>query len=195
MGDVPTAVFVGRLNDWKGWEVFAEAARRVHKRIPESRFCTRRRDILERRDYDRDRRLDARGDRHRLGERLHWSGEVDDARSVMQQGWVVVVPSTRPEPFGNAVIEGMAEARPIVGSNLGGIPEIMVEGETGLLVRPGAADELADALVMVLADRRLAEQMGAAALRRYTDAFTPAVHERVCMLALTDAIGEQTRPT
>ncbi len=187
LGSVPTAVFVGRLNDWKGWQVFAEAAGLVHASLPESRFIlaggtvpgsTMNDSVVE----ARLRTVDP------SGAWLDWWGEVDDGRHVMQSGWVTVVPSLRPEPFGNVAIEAMAEARPVVATNMGGVAEIVVEGETGLLVGPGSAEELAAAMTAILSDRAMAERLGEAASRRHRAAFVPAVHEAGWMSVLRSTL-------
>jgi glycosyltransferase involved in cell wall biosynthesis len=82
---------------------------------------------------------------------------------------IAVVPSVWAEPFGIVVIEAMAGGTPVVGSDIGGIPEIIQHGVSGVLVPPGDAEALRDALTDLIADpdRRLA--MGEAARRRSHD--------------------------
>ncbi|MCB9849351.1 MAG: glycosyltransferase family 4 protein [Phycisphaerales bacterium] len=72
---------------------------------------------------------------------------------------VVAVPFTKPH-FARAVIEAGAMAKPVVASRIGGVTEVVDEGNTGLLVQPGDADQLADALLRVLRDRELANRLG-----------------------------------
>jgi glycosyltransferase involved in cell wall biosynthesis len=79
---------------------------------------------------------------------------------------IAVAPSVWPEPFGIVLIEAMASARPVVGSRIGGIPDIVEDGVTGLLVPPGDAEALRAALARLLADPALRERMGQAGLRR-----------------------------
>ena len=66
------------------------------------------------------------------------------------------------EPFGLPVVEAMAAGRPVVASRAGGIPELVADGRTGLLVEPGDPLALADALLTLLADPERARAMGAA---------------------------------
>ena len=82
---------------------------------------------------------------------------------------IAVVPSVWAEPFGIVVIEAMAGGTPVVASDVGGIPEIVQHGTSGLLVPPGDASALRQALSDLIADpaRRLA--MGEAARRRAQD--------------------------
>ncbi len=75
---------------------------------------------------------------------------------------VAVTPSVIQEPFGLPVVEAMAAGRPVVASRAGGIPELVADGRTGLLVEPGDPLALADALLTLLADPERARAMGAA---------------------------------
>jgi len=82
---------------------------------------------------------------------------------------IALAPSAWPEPFGLVVIEAMAAGRPVIASRTGGLPDIVVDGETGLLVPPGDPDALRQALERLLADRELRERMGQAGRRRVTE--------------------------
>lgn len=84
---------------------------------------------------------------------------------------VVVVPSLI-EATSIAVLEAMATARPVVASDVGGIPALIEEGETGCLVRPGDEPGLAAAVCELLEDRSRRERMGEAARRRVLQEFT-----------------------
>jgi glycosyltransferase involved in cell wall biosynthesis len=77
-----------------------------------------------------------------------------------------VVPSVWPEPFGIVVIEAMSRGRPVIGSRIGGIPEIVEDGRSGLLVTPGEVAALSQAMARLAADPGLADCMGEAARQR-----------------------------
>jgi glycosyltransferase involved in cell wall biosynthesis len=77
----------------------------------------------------------------------------------------VSVLSSREEGFPNFVVESMAAGRAVVATEVGGVPDAVVNGSTGLLVRPGDDKAMADALLRILADAALREQLGAAASR------------------------------
>jgi glycosyltransferase involved in cell wall biosynthesis len=83
------------------------------------------------------------------------------ARSL-DEATVLVLPS-RSEGLGRVVVEAFCRGRGVVGSRVGGIPDIVDDGVTGVLVPPADAHALADALVRVLSDRPLAERLGRAA--------------------------------
>ncbi len=110
-----------------------------------------------------------------LSSRVTFLGFRNDAPRIVQAFDIIAVPSHE-EPLGNATLEAMAAGRPVVGTRVGGIPEMIVEGETGLLVpRPirWRSRMRSDPLVR---DPRLRAQMSAAARRRAHQTFGFDVH-------------------
>ena len=79
---------------------------------------------------------------------------------------VGVMPSIWPEPQPLVTFEAMACGRPVVASATGGLPEVVIDGETGLLVPAGDVDALRDALRALLSDPVLRRRLGEAARRR-----------------------------
>jgi glycosyltransferase involved in cell wall biosynthesis len=92
---------------------------------------------------------------------------------------VAVAPSVWPEPFGVVVLEAMICARPVIASRAGGLAEIVVDGETGLLVPPDDPEALAKALRRLLADQDLRQKMGLAGKRRAEEFRASAIVPRV----------------
>ncbi|MHB1131386.1 MAG: glycosyltransferase family 4 protein [Chloroflexota bacterium] len=90
-------------------------------------------------------------------------GAVAAAR---QRSLAALMPSTLVEPFGIAALEGLGSGRPVIASRIGGLADIVADGETGLLVPPGDADALRQAIERLIDDPELVERMGAAAKRR-----------------------------
>ena len=88
---------------------------------------------------------------------------------------MAVVPSHE-EPLGNATLEAMSLARPVVGSEVGGIPEMIVDEQTGLLVPPHDPRRLGESIERLIADAPLREAFGAAARRRCEQEFSLQVH-------------------
>ncbi len=107
----------------------------------------------------------------RLGGRLHLLGWRDDMPALMRRHDVFCLPSVR-EPFGLVLLEAMAAAKPVVVFRSGGAPEVVVEGETGLLAEPGDAADLARCLQQLAGDAELRLRMGEAGRARVLDAFT-----------------------
>jgi glycosyltransferase involved in cell wall biosynthesis len=93
---------------------------------------------------------------------------------------VAAVPS-HVEPLGNATLEAMAYALPVIGGDVGGIPEMIVHGQTGLLVPPRAPDRLATALAQLLTDARTRGEFAAAGRRRCEDLFSLDAHTRAVL--------------
>jgi glycosyltransferase involved in cell wall biosynthesis len=92
---------------------------------------------------------------------------------------VGVVPSTCPEGFGIVAAEAMAVGRPVVASAIGGLPDVVADGETGILVPPGDSDALRGALAALLADPERRAELGEAGRRRVQAFTAPVVAERV----------------
>jgi glycosyltransferase involved in cell wall biosynthesis len=125
-----------------------------------------------------------------LGETVRFVGFVKEIRRFMGACDVLAFPSQPAfgEGFGLAALEGMAAGRPIVATATCSLPEVVSSGESGLLVDPGSADELAAALVTLAADPELRAKMGQAANRRARETFsleamvdrTIAVYDEAC---------------
>ena len=79
---------------------------------------------------------------------------------------VAVVPSRWPEPFGLVAIEAMATGRPVVASSVGGLPDIVLDGVTGILVPPGDVGALRASILQLLADPERRTRMGQAGRQR-----------------------------
>jgi len=96
--------------------------------------------------------------------------------SFYSKASVVVVPSVVAEICPLVVLEGMASAKPIIGSRIGGIPELILEDETGLLFSPGDKDELGEKIVQLLLTPERAEKMGKLGRERIEKEFSAQEH-------------------
>ena len=119
----------------------------------------------------------ARRHLHEIGERLGisslvvFAGMRRDIAEVLPFVDVFVMPSLS-EGFGIAIVEAMAAGRPVVATAVGGIPEVVVQGETGLLVPPGDAGALGDAVAHLVNHPEQARLMGARGRERACDRFS-----------------------
>lgn len=159
---------VGRLTPWKGHPGLLEALSIVARSRPQVRLVV----VGEVAFWDRAYGEQLRAHAARLGiaDRVLWPGFRDDVPDILRLCDVFVLPSVD-EPFGRAIIEAMAVARPVVATRSGGVPEIVVEGATGLLVAPGDAHALAEALLDLLTDRDRARRMGEQGMARARERF------------------------
>ena len=120
----------------------------------------------------------------RLLERLNWQlkpaglegivefpGRVKDKWAFLASCRVGVVASIGSEAVSRATLEWMALGRPVVASRVGGIPDMVEDGVTGLLVEPGDSAALANALNTILKDAELAQRLGRAGRARWEQAF------------------------
>jgi glycosyltransferase involved in cell wall biosynthesis len=107
-----------------------------------------------------------------LRDRVVFAGNRTDMPRIYAAADVFCLP-TENEAFGMVFVEAMAAALPVVALDSGGVPEIVVDGETGLLSAPGDAPALARNLLAVLLDPPLAAELGAAGKRRALTRFSP----------------------
>jgi glycosyltransferase involved in cell wall biosynthesis len=114
--------------------------------------------------------LRALGERLGVSDNIRFLGVRDDINQIMEDSYVVVLPSLA-EAFGIVVLEAMAMRKPVVASRVGGIPEIVEHGSTGLLVPPADAGALASAVADLLRSPAEAESMGVAGRRRVEQNF------------------------
>ena len=113
-----------------------------------------------------EREADALG----LAERVIFTGFQRDVLPFLQAADIFVLPSIQ-EGLSLSALEAMALGKPVVACRVGGTPEVVVDGQTGVLVSPGRPEELAGALEGLLEDPDRARAMGAAGRRRVRDAF------------------------
>ena len=105
-----------------------------------------------------------------LSEAVELAGEVSDVPDRLRRADVFAL-SSRSEGMPMSVLEAMAAGLPVVASEVGGVPEVVVDGETGFLTRSGRTDDLAEALGRLVADARLRERLGDAGRRRVEERF------------------------
>jgi glycosyltransferase involved in cell wall biosynthesis len=110
-----------------------------------------------------------------VAERVRFCGFRADVENVYGAADVVCVPSTQPDPLPNAALEAAAAGCCVVAADHGGLPEILRDGETGLLVTPGDPAALAAALARLRGDRALRERLGAAAADDVRERFAPGL--------------------
>jgi glycosyltransferase involved in cell wall biosynthesis len=108
-----------------------------------------------------------------LRDRIHCRGLLSRGtlKSVYQRAHVLAMPSVCMEPFGLPLAEAMASSLPCVASRTGGIPDILLDNATGLLVERGSVGALTDALRRLSQDSGLREQMGRTARQRAEEVF------------------------
>jgi glycosyltransferase involved in cell wall biosynthesis len=156
-----TVGLIARISPWKGQDVFLEAVRLLHGAYPFARFEIVGAATFGEREFERRvRQMQQQPD---LAHRVRFTGFEADIPKRLCQLDIVVHASTLAEPFGQVIIEGMAAGKPVIATNGGGVPEIVVDGVTGILVPMRDAQAMADAMRRLLGDAGLRKTMGAAA--------------------------------
>jgi glycosyltransferase involved in cell wall biosynthesis len=122
-----------------------------------------------------------------------WAGHRNDIAALLSAVDVVACPSHR-EPFSLVALEALAAGRPVVGTTVGGLPEVIVDGVTGLLVPPRDPKRLAAALVALLADPDRRRRLGQAAAAHAQEHFSAAqqVPRIESALARSASAGKQS---
>lgn len=168
-GDGPMIGTISHLIPWKGQDVFLYAAAQLLRRHPAARFMVVGDPIFQ---FQLEReRLEGIARHLGIGDAVSFVGHREDVPAVLSRLDVFALPSLY-EPFGRVLIEAMAARRPIVASRAGGVPEIVLDGETGVLVEPGDPQALADALAGMLESPTRAETLAGAARERVADCFS-----------------------
>ena len=167
--EAPLVGEIAQLQAVKGYEDLVMAAAMVRQAIPNVVFigvgdCSEANLPYKQRIVDLIKQYDLENSFKLVGFR-------DDIPDVFAALDLVVQPS-RYEPFGRVVIEAMAAGKPVVGTLVGGIPEIIEDGMTGLLVPPSSPDALAKAIIKILKDPATSHRMGQAGAQRVDTYFS-----------------------
>jgi len=188
--ETPLVGVVSRLTRLKGLEHFLEAAAIVRSRFPDIRFLIVGETSPIDRPYLRD--LQAYAARCGIAEHVIFTGLRTDVPSVLASLSVSVMPSLN-EALSNVVLESMAAGAPTVATRVGGTPEAVIDGVTGILVPPADSTSLADAIVHLLNHPQAAAQLGRAARERIADHFSVRRMVRATEDLYTDLLERKQR--
>jgi glycosyltransferase involved in cell wall biosynthesis len=182
--DAPIVGVVARLEPEKGHPTLLDAWPRVLERVPNAHLLVvgegSQREALEAQAASLGLLgSDVSKPSSRLGRRVVFTGRRDDVPAVTAALEVAVLPSYR-EAQGLSILEAMALSRPVVASAVGGIPEMIEDGLSGLLVPPHAPEPLADAISRLLLDHEYAATLGKAGRE--------LVHDRFCVELMVRAV-------
>jgi phosphatidylinositol alpha-1,6-mannosyltransferase len=177
-------VSVGVLSAQKGIDVAIEALALARARLPGLRLVV---------VGDGDAAADLRriAERRGVADAVRFTGRVPHRATAdyYNAADVFVMPTLRVESFGLVLAEAMACEVPVVASRIGATHEVVADGETGVLVAPGRADALAEAIVAVVGDRDRARAFGRAGRVRALARWDPQAH----VGAVLDVVAEIMR--
>lgn len=158
-------ITIASLTPHKGHKVLIDAASIVAKRHENLR-------LLIVGDGPLRNKLEAYAKELQLSSKIVFTGQRKDIVSLLKLADFFVLSSTEREGLGIALIEAMAEGLPVIGTKLGGIPEVIEDNVNGLLVEPGSSYDLAAALEKLIGGKGIREKMGRMGRRIYEQRFT-----------------------
>lgn len=166
---VPTIGIIGQIGSWKGHDDLLAALRILHLEGRSLRCA-----IFGSGDVEYVERLKHSAVTAGIADVLDWRGYVRDSNAIYSELDVCVVPSRFDDPFPTVALEAAFHGIPVVATTRGGLPEIVVDSETGFLVPPQNPSELADRLRWVISDATLRTRLGDRAQALAREEFTVA---------------------
>ena len=166
----PVIGIVGNIKEWKGQETVIRATKYVRAGYPDIR-CLIVGGVSNSDMYYLDFLKDIVKSEN-LEDSVIFTGSRKDVPDLMNCLSVLIHASIEAEPFGRTLLEGMALRKPIISTSIGAPLEIVIDGKTGILVSPGRPEEMAAAILKILSDRSLAEEMGNAGYERLLREFS-----------------------
>lgn len=165
----PLIGVVGNIKYWKGQETMVRAMKKILQSVPEVK-C-----LLIGGSTERDKgyleHLKAIIQEDHIEDSVIFTRVRKDVPDLINILDILIHTSILPEPFGRVILEGMALKKPVITPNIGGGPEIVVNGKTGLVVQPSNPDILADSVIELLREPAKAIQMGKAGRERLEKRF------------------------
>lgn len=166
----PLLGLVGRISSWKGQHIFLRAAALVKKRFPLVRIQIIGSAMFNEEAYEAEIR--ALTITLGLEKAVEFLGFRSDIPEIIEGLTVLVHASITAEPFGQVIVEGMIAGKPVVATDGGGAQEIVLSGETGLLVPMNNIKAMAEAILFLLDNPGIAQEMGRRGQQRAQDHFS-----------------------
>ena len=170
-GDIPVRILtVGRLAPYKGQDVLLAALRTMVSRGLNVEL-TLVGDVFGD-EVENRRKLEDQAIALAIKDKVHFEGFQHDVNYYLDDTDILVLPSRRPEGLGLVILEAMARCKPVVATNGGGVREIISDKENGMLVEPDDANALAEAIMEIAADPKLAHSMAEKGFATVADSFS-----------------------
>ncbi len=166
----PVVAIVGRLTPLKGHEYFLKAMAQVIRQKPLIKVWIIGDAPLQRQEYRQDLEVLAR--RLGISHQVEFLGNRDDVPELLAKTDLLAMSSIVPEAFGRVILEAQAAGVPVVATKVGGVIEIIDDGKTGLLVSPKDPADMAQAILKILNNKILAQQLTGAARQKLSEKFT-----------------------
>jgi len=167
---------VGRLQEHKGFQYLIDA-------VPEMVSKTKELKVIIAGNGPYRRKLSKLVSRLGIRDFVSLVGYRDQKSLSSLYEWadVVIIPTVTPEPFGRVAVEAMSRGKPVIGSDVGGIPEVVKDGETGFLVRSANPFDLAEKVLLLVERPDLRREIGERAFDLCRERFNQdLITEQVC---------------
>lgn len=184
-----TIGIIGRITPIKGHHFFIMAASKVVRAAPGVKIL-----IVGSPPEGKDgyiKQLKALTERFGISESVEFLGYRQDIEGLLSNMDLLVLSSIGHEAFGRVVIEAQAAGVPVVATKIGGLTDIITDRKNGLLVSPWNTQQLADAMIEILNDRKLAEKLAREARKGVEDKFTLDVMADKTMAVYRQAVEQE----
>lgn len=189
--EAPVIGIVGHIQGWKGQDLVVQAMAKLRDRHPDLRCLIV--GGVHRQGGEYAERMRRRIADEKLERQVILTGARRDVAACIDAMDVAIHSSTNPEPFGRVLIEAMALGRPLVAPREGGPLEIVVDGETGILVTPRDASALAQGIEKLVANPDLRRRMGEAGRARVEAVFDIRHHVRAMEAIFDEMLAHRRR--
>ncbi|MFA4991667.1 MAG: glycosyltransferase [Candidatus Omnitrophota bacterium] len=155
---------IGRITPIKGHAFFLQAIARVIRLFPKVKISIVGDAPRDKPEYRH--RLEALARQLNISNFVEFLGTREDVPRIMSQLDLLVLPSMGQEAFGRVIIEAGASGVPVIATRIGGAVEIIEDGQTGILVKPGDILEMVESIIKLLKDRELARSCAVEAKKK-----------------------------
>lgn len=173
---------IGRVNHWKGQDYFLEIAEILHSEFPSLHFLLTG-DAFPGNENLVDE-LNERIQSLEFSKKIFNIGYREDIVNILNGLDIFISPSTLPDPFPTVILEAMSAAKPVVATNHGGAPEMIKDGESGLIIPIHNATLAAQKIALLVENQNLRTKMGNKGMERVTELFSYEAFERAILKEL-----------
>lgn len=158
---------VGHFAEVKGWDIAIKAFAKVQKKIPNAKLLL----VGKKTSEIFYKKICKQIQHYNLEGSVIFAGNRNDIPEILKASNVFIFPS-RSEGAGAALVEAMAAGIPCIASNTGGIPEVIENGQNGLLFQRGNSEELSECIIEVISNSELQKKLSCINRENYFDKFT-----------------------
>ena len=172
---IKVVTMIGQIAEWKGQSVFINALEKLMKHnISVKSFIVG--DVISPFEESYRKSLQQMTEDLDLNDRVFFTGFRKDIQKIINDSDVIVHASIRPDPLPTVIIEAMSMGKPIVATNVGGVPELIEHEKTGLMISPLNSEMLSEAISNLLDNPRKAKFMGDNAKNIIDKIFNPRIN-------------------